>query len=111
MDKFTEWLLRNGPYAVTADDVRRRFGDEPLTADDVLQALATAATCPAMEVDTTTPDDEWMRFCLPNALPKSAINPCMNPLTILILTGVPLLTAIAALLHSIDTRELIAPKK
>ena len=35
----------------------------------------------------------------------------MNPLTILILTGVPMLTAVAALLHSIDTRGLIVLKK
>ena len=60
---------RNGPYAVSPEAVRRRFGDEPLTAEDVLQALATAATCPAMEVDTTTPDDELDAFLFAQRTP------------------------------------------
>ena len=49
-------------FAVTADDVRRRFGDEPLTPEDVLYALATAASAPSMEVDANTPDAELDAF-------------------------------------------------
>lgn len=52
----------NGSYAVSTDDVRQRFGDEPFTADDVLQALASATMCHGMDVDSTTPDDELDAF-------------------------------------------------
>jgi len=49
-------------FAVTADDVRRRFGDEPLTPEAVLQALATAVSASSMEVDANTPDAELDAF-------------------------------------------------
>lgn len=55
-------LARSKGFAVTADDVRRRFGDEPLTPKAVLQALATAATAPVMEVDANTTDAELETF-------------------------------------------------
>jgi hypothetical protein len=55
-------LARSKGFAITADDVRRRFGDEPLTPEAVLQALATTATAPAMEVDANTPDADLDAF-------------------------------------------------
>lgn len=55
-------LARAKGFAATADDVRRRFGDQPVTADSVLQALAGAASEPSMEVNATTPDAELDAF-------------------------------------------------
>jgi hypothetical protein len=60
-EQFAE-LLRQGGYAVTADDVRRRFGDQRLTSADVLDALKTAGPAPAMEVDANTSDAELDAF-------------------------------------------------
>jgi uncharacterized protein (DUF433 family) len=57
-----QYYLRAKRFAVTADDVRRRFGDERLTSDDVLSALATAESAPAMQVDANTSDEELDRF-------------------------------------------------
>jgi hypothetical protein len=60
-DHRARWLQSKG-YAVTPDDVRGRFADEPLTPEAVLDALATAGSEPAMEVDATTSDEELDQF-------------------------------------------------
>lgn len=55
-------LAKSKGYAITADDVKRRFGDQPITPEDILQALATAASAPFMEVDASTTDAELNAF-------------------------------------------------
>ena len=55
-------LARSKGFAITADDVRRRFGDTPHTSESVLQALASAVSAPSMEVDANTPDAELDAF-------------------------------------------------
>lgn len=53
---------RSKGYAITADDVRRRFSDQPLTPEMVLQALESAAMAPAMQVNAHTLDAELDAF-------------------------------------------------
>jgi len=55
-------LAKSKGYAITPDDVKRRFGDQPITPEDILQALATAASAPSMEVDASTTDAELNAF-------------------------------------------------
>ena len=53
-------LARAKGFAITPDDVRQRFGDEPLTPEDILAALDDKAD--SMEVTVETPDEELNRF-------------------------------------------------
>jgi len=53
-------LARAKGFAITPDDVRRRFGYEPLTPEDILAALDDKAD--SMEVTAETSDEELNRF-------------------------------------------------
>jgi hypothetical protein len=53
-------LARAKGFAITPHDVRRRFGDEPLTPEDILAALDDKAD--SMEVTAETSDEELNRF-------------------------------------------------
>jgi hypothetical protein len=53
-------LAKAKGFAITPDDVRRRFGDEPLTPEDILAALDDKAD--SMEVTAETSDEELNRF-------------------------------------------------
>jgi hypothetical protein len=61
-DEFLIALAKELGYAVTVNDVRQKFGDDPLTPEIVLQALEDAAMVPAKEIDANTPDEELDRF-------------------------------------------------
>ncbi len=55
-------LARQKGYAVTPDDVRRRFGRTPLTAQMILDAAATADQTPSLEVTAATTTAELDAF-------------------------------------------------
>jgi hypothetical protein len=51
-------LAKSKGYAITPDDVKRRFGDQPLTPQEILAAVPVDS----MEVTSETSDEELSRF-------------------------------------------------
>ena len=60
-------LARAKGFAITPEDVRRRFGDRPLTSEDIFRALADAPHARSIEVDANTSDEELDAFLFGDA--------------------------------------------